>query len=192
LINSRAEKLKQLDAVTDEHKEMKDFITGDLYPRFNETEKHVRSEAKRLGIGVDAVLRQEEKTLSPSDFGFHNALRSPDGKTYFIDFEYFGWDDPAKIIADFFLQPAVPVPYDFREYFYGKVVPPLDLSGMLAKRLPLVYALLSFKWCLIVLNPFIPFGGSARHDRIFLSKQLDKAKDMLQRAAEEGVSLKVL
>src|SRR5690606_1492036 len=43
------------------------------------------------------------RLLSPSDFGFHNMLRRDDGSLAFIDFEYFGWDDPAKLAADFLL-----------------------------------------------------------------------------------------
>ena len=43
------------------------------------------------------------------------------GSFVFIDFEYYGWDDPAKMIADFYLQPAVPVPYEYRETFFELV-----------------------------------------------------------------------
>lgn len=46
--------------------------------------------------------------VSPSDFGFYNAVRSPDG-VRFIDFEFAGWDDPAKTVVDFILQPRVSV-----------------------------------------------------------------------------------
>ena len=56
---------------------------------------------------VEAELPVEQRTLSPSDFGFHNALRRPDGRVVFLDLEYFGWDDPAKMISDFLLHPAL-------------------------------------------------------------------------------------
>ena len=59
---------------------------------------------------MDHPLDTQESVLSPSDFGFHNALLGPDGKLCFIDFEYAGWDDPAKLICDFFCQPQTPVP----------------------------------------------------------------------------------
>ena len=51
---------------------------------------------------------QRLRVLSPSDFGFHNALRRPDGTIVFVDFEYFGWDDPAKMMADAMLHPGNP------------------------------------------------------------------------------------
>ena len=43
--------------------------------------------------------------LSPSDFGFHNTIKSK--KLYFIDFEYFGLDDPVKLVIDFILHPGM-------------------------------------------------------------------------------------
>src|SRR5882762_1778432 len=43
-----------------------------------------------------------ERSLSPSDFGFHNTLVRPCGELCFLDFEYAGWDDPAKMAGDFF------------------------------------------------------------------------------------------
>jgi hypothetical protein len=55
----------------------------------------------------EAELPADQRTLSPSDFGFHNALRRPDGQLVFLDFEYFGWDDPAKMVADFLLHPGM-------------------------------------------------------------------------------------
>ena len=45
-------------------------------------------------------------------FGFRLSQCARNGRTgelCFLDFEYAGWDDPAKMVADFFCQPAVPV-----------------------------------------------------------------------------------
>jgi len=51
------------------------------------------------------ALPADETCLSPSDFGFHNALVDPSGALSFLDFEYAGRDDPAKPVSDFFCQP---------------------------------------------------------------------------------------
>jgi len=59
------------------------------------------------GIVADAIA-PEARCVSPSDFGFHNAIRTAAG-IRFIDFEFAGWDDPAKATLDFNLQPRVPV-----------------------------------------------------------------------------------
>ncbi len=56
---------------------------------------------------VQDRLDPEHRCISPSDFGFHNAIRTDQGVS-FIDFEFAGWDDPAKASADFILQPRIP------------------------------------------------------------------------------------
>ena len=65
------------------------------------------------GLAFDAELPQEWRSLVPSDFGFHNSLRRPDGALAFLDFEYFGWDDPVKLTADIVLHPGRPLEQSF-------------------------------------------------------------------------------
>jgi len=50
-------------------------------------------------------ISNSNRILSPSDFGLHNTI-SEKKKLYFLDFEYFGWDDPIKLICDFFWHPG--------------------------------------------------------------------------------------
>ena len=57
---------------------------------------------------VDDEIDDGLRCISPSDFGFQNAIQTPQG-VCFIDFEFAGWDDPAKAAQDFVLQPRVPV-----------------------------------------------------------------------------------
>ena len=56
---------------------------------------------------VEDALPADMRCVSPSDFGFHNAIRTAKGVKFF-DFEFGGWDDPAKAAVDFMLQPKVP------------------------------------------------------------------------------------
>jgi hypothetical protein len=99
----------------------------------------------------DAV---EDDTLciSPSDFGFHNAIRSQRG-IKFIDFEFAGWDDPAKLISDFALQPKIPV----------KVAPPQlikmfrpNATRSILERCATLGPLLRIKWLCIILAVLDP------------------------------------
>ena len=46
-------------------------------------------------------LSSKNRIVSPSDFGFHNAIKSDTG-VKFIDFEFAGLDDPSKLLLDFF------------------------------------------------------------------------------------------
>src|SRR5258708_29751946 len=59
------------------------------------------------------IRRPPRSTLFPyttlfRSFGFHNALLRPSQELCFLDFEYAGHDDPAKMVGDFFSQPAIP------------------------------------------------------------------------------------
>ena len=71
----------------------------------------VKAKATMQAAGLDfaADLPQEWRSLVPSDFGFHNSLRRRDGSLAFVDFEYFGWDDPVKLSADIMLHPGKPL-----------------------------------------------------------------------------------
>ncbi len=162
---------------------LRDFLDRDLAPHLERVGAWIGATADAGAVDPRAELPDAARTLSPSDFGFHNALRLPDGTLVFIDFEYFGWDDPAKTVADFLLQPAVPLPERLRgpacvrlSGIYG---PEADLDC----RLPPVYALLSVKWCLIVLNPFLRAAPEAAAS--VRSERLARARGLLGRARRE-------
>lgn len=72
------------------------------------SEKVTSKTESLIGNGTVADgIDPDQRCISPSDFGFHNAIRTISGPK-FIDFEFSGWDDPAKTMADFILQPRVP------------------------------------------------------------------------------------
>ena len=130
-----------------------------------------------------------DRTLSPSDFGFHNALRRPDGSLVFLDFEYFGWDDPAKTVCDFLLHPAMDLTDELKRRFYRGIV----TDNRLAKRVETVYPLFGLKWVTIMLNEFLPedlrrrgfAAGGALDPTAVQARQLDKARRMLARIERE-------
>lgn len=113
----------------------------------------------RIRLPADAdptPLPAALRALSPSDFGLHNALAAPRG-IVFLDFEYFGWDDPVKLVADVLWHPgmelAAPQAARFRaacEAVYGRG--DAGFAGRLAARLPLF----GLRWVLIILNEFLP------------------------------------
>lgn len=130
-----------------------------------------------------------ERTLSPSDFGFHNALRRTDGSLVFLDFEYFGWDDPAKMVSDFLLHPAMELSEDLKRRFWRGIV----TNKNLAKRIETVYPLFGLKWVTIMLNEFLPedlrrrsFAAGHVYDRSAAQvRQLEKARRMIARIQRE-------
>jgi hypothetical protein len=98
-------------------------------------------------------LTSGDQIISPSDFGFHNTLEN-EGRLSFVDFEYAGWDDPAKLICDFICQPELPISasqgLQFREELL-RDLPDADRVGQWVKHLLPVHRL---KWCCIMLNEF--------------------------------------
>jgi hypothetical protein len=107
-------------------------------------------------------LADDQRCVSPSDFGFHNALQRADGRVVFIDFEYAGWDDPAKMAADFFCQPQVPVPMSFFEPFLDRTMAFSDAAEELKARARLLLPAQRVKWACIMLNDFLPDAAERR------------------------------
>lgn len=112
--------------------------------------------------GEGAAEPVPERWVSPSDFGFHNALRGTDGRIRFLDFEYAGWDDPAKTVGDFFCQPAVPVPLAHFDRFLDGALADSVHASALARRARLLLPVFQIKWCCIVLNVFLPDAARRR------------------------------
>lgn len=121
--------------------------------------------------GLVAERARQEKPagagriLSPSDFGFHNALRTANGLVFF-DFEYSGWDDPAKTLCDFVCQPRIPVPPALLPDALLALAEAVTSERMartaLLNRALLLLPLHRLKWCCIMLNEFKPDGGARR------------------------------
>ncbi len=136
------------------------------------------------------------RTLSPSDFGFHNALRRADGSLLFLDFEYFGWDDPVKLTADFLLHPGMALDLPLRQRFMAGIGPLFSEDSAFFTRLQRFFPLYGLRWCMILLNEFVPGranawlgdtdGAQVRRRR---AVQLEKAHAMLARAQNREDSL---
>lgn len=144
----------------------------------------------RAGCDFEKAIARSNRTLSPSDFGFHNAVRRG-GALVFLDFEYLGWDDPAKMIADFVLHPAMSLPRPSGVRFEREMMALFAGDQRLALRLEVLYPLTALKWCLLILNEFLPGAWARRRfaraelpprDAV-LARQLAKARRMLARAA---------
>lgn len=96
-------------------------------------------------------LDPKYRCVSPSDFGFHNAIRTSKGVKFF-DFEFSGWDDPAKAVADFDLQPRVPIL--IRERVMSRAL--TTWNEEMSLRYEALLPILRLKWaCIIVgfMNP---------------------------------------
>lgn len=179
LVEQRVRRLGRIDVGDALQADAARLVSQALMPAWDRIAARARAEAGRAGIAHDAEIPAGERTISPSDFGFHNALRGSDGTIRFIDFEYAGWDDPAKLVGDFFNQVAVPVPRKFYAGFADRFAAARPRAGLHRRRFDLLLPVYGIKWVCIMLNDFLPAGEKRRRfaageDR--RAAQLDKAR----------------
>lgn len=153
-IQLRFDRLAATASNLEKQSELAAFLNEALEPAWRNLLKGCREACRGRGVSFETVLPLSQRTLSPSDFGFHNALRTERGLV-FLDFEYFGWDDPAKMLADFLLHPGLDLSLDQRQRFAKGLLENLAVDG-LARRTRLAFPLFGVKWCLILLNEFLP------------------------------------
>jgi hypothetical protein len=138
------------------------FVSEELLPAWQNVLRHPSLDAALTDENADSAPLP--RCISPSDFGFHNTIRRADGSLVFFDFEYAGWDDPAKLVCDFFCQPAIPAPIECYDDFVTSIAASIGCGSpsVLAARCRLLLPVYQFKWCTIMLNEFLPAGTSRR------------------------------
>ncbi|MBL9138292.1 MAG: aminoglycoside phosphotransferase family protein [Verrucomicrobiales bacterium] len=190
-VDQRVERLGKIEGATAIDREAGAFVSRALVPEWRRVREQTQKRLARGERGL-GVLSPAERCASPSDFGFHNALLSEDGRLRFFDFEYAGWDDPGKLVCDFFLQPQVPVPASH----WREVVASLELGfgirpGELATRSEVLWPVYVVKWCCILMNEFLPsesarrgFAWGPEEAERRKAAQLAKARALLMRTTE--------
>ena len=145
-INNRLAALKSV-----EDSALRDFVDHSVSPTLVRTIERSR----RLMVGnYDVNLDQRFWTLSPSDFGLHNAIATPQGNLVFFDFEYFGWDDPVKLTADVCLHPGMSLDENAQQYWISEAKRLFANDPNFGVRLNALYPLYAIRWALIMLNEY--------------------------------------
>ncbi len=160
LVDRRVARLTGIPTESALDREAAGFVQAELAPAWTDVRTKI---AARADSSLDGPLPATARCLSPSDFGFHNALLPADGRLRFFDFEYAGWDDPAKLVCDFFCQPQIPAPAASRPYFTEAIRRGLGLDESFVQRAGLLFPAYQIKWCCIMLNEFLG-GERARRD----------------------------
>lgn len=197
-INLRLDKFKTVPDCLPLKDELGYFLHYRITPALDKHIFDAREILQRHDIPFDIEIEKIDWTLSSSDFGFHNAIKREDGDIYFLDFEYFGWDDPAKTICDFLLHPAMDLDDDLKRYFIGAVLNDLDEGGDLKYRIEAYFPLFGLKWCLIMLNEFLPADFARRRfatseqtgQEEVLLRQLEKSQRFLEELPNNYKKLK--
>jgi hypothetical protein len=161
-VERRIERLRQDRAATSIDRDAHRFVEASLVPMWNAVAERLCKRADASGIAMHDKIASEDRRISPSDFGFHNALLDGSGNLFFLDFEYSGWDDAAKLVCDFFCQPAVPVRIEYFQLFSQAVVSDFTNPGHHLRRISLLLPVYQVKWICIMLNDFLPEANERR------------------------------
>ena len=135
------------------------FLVDDFGPVLAYAAEQARHQ---VGDRFEVTLPTFWQCPSPSDFGCHNALPTRDGRWYFIDFEYFGWDDPVKLVADAYWHPGMGLGTALRQQWLAGCRSLFASDPGYTQRLAAYLPLHGLKWCLILLNIYLPLGLSQR------------------------------
>lgn len=173
----------RLEALASEHPSLKSFLSQLFRPRFSQAIDNATEGYEKNGLEFNAEIPEARRTLSPSDFGFHNAIRREDKSLVFLDFEYFGWDDPVKLVSDFLLHPGMNLTADLRQRFCVGAGAIFSSEPNFTLRFQLLFPLFALRWSMILLNEFLPerlerrkIAGHIQDTLSFQEAQLQKAE----------------
>jgi len=191
-IERRLQILHGIEPSAEIDREAAAFVQEELLPTWKSVRGWVAKESAHLGLGLETELAREDRRLSPSDFGFHNALLTGDGRLRFFDFEYAGWDDFAKTVSDFFCQVAVPISASYLDLVVETLASSLSEPEQFRGRVAMLLPVYRVKWCCIVLNEFVRvsssrrrFAGAGNDLEDKKVTQLRKARRILQHLTDE-------
>jgi hypothetical protein len=186
-------RLAALRAQCDGEPDLASFLGHSFAPLLEHVVNSAKSKMAAAGLDFAATLPQEKRGLVPSDFGFHNSLRRADGTLAFVDFEYFGWDDPVKLTADVMHHPGTPLGPLQRDRFRSAALAIYGADASFAARLEALYPLFGLRWALILLNEFLPdrwrlrvAAGETESWAHAKTRQLSRARELLART--EGMA----
>ena len=177
-VGQRLEKLQQ---IAHQHADLKYFLEQELQASLEK--------ASLQAQGANFSVPLSQPALIPADFGFHNAIKTAAGKLYFIDFEYFGWDDPVRLAADFLLHPGMTLDPQHGQRFRQGMMDIYHSDKEFERRLQKLLPLYGLRWVLLLLNEFLPerwqarvFSGEQATWHQIKTQQLEKARLALVKA----------
>jgi thiamine kinase-like enzyme len=157
-VERRVQQLRTLDASAPYKAEADLFVNKKLLPLWNEIRSKITGNQSHQDTTETLSF-----FISPSDFGFHNILWHDRSGLSFIDFEYSGRDDLAKLVNDFMCCPQIPVPYEYKSQIVNRIARELPVDKKFISRALFLERLYQVKWICIILNDFLAVG-SARRD----------------------------
>jgi len=137
-----------------ENDELDSFILDKFNPFLELLEKWAKENWPNK-TEFSTPLGISKQTLTPSDIGAHNMLEDDVGNIYFIDFEYFGLDDPVKTTSDFLWHPKNKIDIEMGKYWVMLMTSIFNKTDpAFSQRLAISWPLYGLCWCLILLNEY--------------------------------------
>jgi hypothetical protein len=190
IIEQIKRRLERLGALQGSEPALAAFLDRDFHPALARIGDSVDAGYAAQGWDFAQPIDKTARALCPADFGFHNVLRRDSGQLVFIDFDYFGWDDPVKLTADFLLHPGMRLAGTLKRQFTSAAMAIYRDDAAFGTRLALLYPLFGLRWCLILLNEFLPERWADRVNargaedwRTTKERQLDRARQWVQSLA---------
>ena len=182
--NQIYDRYTKIKNIAHKHDNLKCFLEKDLEQTIENFIKY--SKSSWFG-SFSSCLQKSDQILSPSDLGFHNVIKS-DIDLKFIDFEYFGWDDPVKLTSDVLLHPGMTLTNEQKRYWVKNLVEIFSDDPTFRPRLFSCYILYGLCWCLILLNDFCEFNSFKRanasmtkqNKQKIQEKQIQKSRNILK------------
>lgn len=190
-VQQRIDRLKELACESILHQKAEEFIHQQLVPHWSSLKTKLENRFMRRGSDLGHRCNRLGRIVSPSDFGFHNAILGREETAFFIDFEYAGWDSPIKLLSDFFHQPEIPIPLTYLDEMIeavGKFLPNSRSLGEFTRWFLPVYGV---KWCCILLNDFLPVHESRRSFSHGQTPTFERLERQLKKAHRKLASLDV-
>jgi len=168
------------------NKDLDEFLDKCFIPK---CEYFISRAKSLLGDGFAKTLDKQFQILSPSDFGLHNSVKSKNQQYYFYDFEYFGLDDPVKLVSDYLWHPGMTLDNEKKLKWLELTEELFSEDPQYIDRFSAFNPIFGLRWCLIMLNEFLPNRLSLREHSgrmkdadvaMVLHNQMNKAKNILQ------------
>lgn len=193
IINQVANRLQRLQSVTETEPELSSFLSKEFIPVFIATQERAKDGYRSAKLSPETELTYKKQSLIPADFGFHNTIRDHDGKLHFFDFDYFGWDDPVKLLADILWHPKMVLSDQQKQRFIGGIANVYQTDTTFLTRFQYTLELFGLRWTLIFLNEFLPeFWQNRQHAAVHANQaeakinQLKRARATLQTVQKIG------
>ena len=155
LDNQIKNRLISLELISKKNKALESFLKETFKPLLKKIKEDFYILWPAESISKDLIIKK--RILSPSDYGFHNSLEDSKNIVHFLDFDYFGWDDPVKLAADFYWHPGMKLNKSIKESWIKEMKSIFGTTdNNFLKRLESALPIYGLRWILIILNIYSP------------------------------------